>query len=255
MNRIKTFNQFLQKIKDYRNKTALVRLRDNTEISYQNLISEIENLSYYINSQIELGDRVIINQQTDIDWVKSFFAIILAGGIAVSIDSRVSDNMFQDILELTSPSLILNKPNKSVSGHYRQFTLTDLESQKYPKVNLPEPNPDFPCEIIFTSGTWAKPKGVTLSQANLLSNLDAIINYLYTPKQDERFLSILPLAHIYEQTIGLLVPLYAKCTIYYLDQITPVGFRKALAKSKPHYLVAVPRVLQLIQNSLFKQAP
>jgi long-chain acyl-CoA synthetase len=69
--------------------------------------------------------------------------------------------------------------------------------------HLPTINPDDLAEIIFTSGSLGRAKGVMLSQKNLASNLvDMVSMVLITDK--DRFLSVLPMHHTYECTCGML---------------------------------------------------
>jgi long-chain acyl-CoA synthetase len=252
MPKLKTLRDYLDHIAEYGDQTALVSINSSKEITYSKLVAEIYNLSYFLRKKIDPGERVILHKIKGADWVKSFFAVILVGGIVVPIDDRVSDDMLCDIIELTEPTYALTATGFTFNIAY--FNIENpLEINQ--AVELPELNPDLPCEIIFTSGTWSKPKGVTLSQSNLLANMEELITNVYRPDEFERFLSVLPLAHSYEQMVGLLVPLYSKATIYYLNQITSASFRKALSVARPHYIVAVPRVLQLMQNSILRQIP
>ena len=71
--------------------------------------------------------------------------------------------------------------------------------------NKPEINQEDIIEIMYTSGTTGDPKGVILTHLNLITNINGLSNILPSFKKDNVFLSILPLSHIFEQTVGLFI--------------------------------------------------
>jgi long-chain acyl-CoA synthetase len=103
--------------------------------------------------------------------------------------------------------------------------------------------------IIYTSGTTGHSKGVMLTHKNLVSNAMASKSVVdITP--DDRFLSILPLAHTFECTVGFLVPVLHGSSIYYIQKPpTPSVLLKAFASVKPTYIMSVPLIIEKIYRS------
>lgn len=103
-------------------------------------------------------------------------------------------------------------------------------------------NPDDIATIIYTSGSTGNPKGVCLSHQNLISQLKAT-NKLFDLSNDDKALSFLPLAHIFERIVMLL---YMTCNvkIYFADDIQNV--QKLLTEVKPSVVTTVPRLLEKI---------
>ncbi len=100
--------------------------------------------------------------------------------------------------------------------------------------------------LIYTSGTTGHSKGVMLSHKNILFDAQACESVIRLNPED-RLLSILPLAHTYECTIGLVIPLMYGSCIYYLDKVpTPRILADALAKVKPTIMLSVPLVMEKI---------
>lgn len=247
------FQEFIDLINKYGDQIAITAFENNQNRTYTQLVNDIDNIANNLASQIRPGHRVLLFKLGALDWVRSFLAVTICGGIAVSLDSRVSDKMLKNAIELTKPFLaICSQADEIVNLKTLVIDSLLLNADSRFNKTLGQ-DPNLPCQVIFTSGTWSLPKGVTLSQTNILSNLCEIVNHVYCPKNGERFLSILPPSHIYEQVIGLLVPLSCGAHITCLGQITPTSFREALLLTRPNSIVAVPRILEMMQKSIFKQ--
>ena len=103
--------------------------------------------------------------------------------------------------------------------------------------------------IIYTSGTTGFSKGVVLTHKNLV--WDARQCHTIQPVDETyRFLSILPMAHTYENTLGLLLPLMYGAQVYYLDRVpTPKLLVPAMQKIRPTVVLSVPLIIEKIYKS------
>ena len=108
------------------------------------------------------------------------------------------------------------------------------------------PTPDDIATIIYTSGTTGSAKGVVLSHRNLTSN---VITCYHSCKRTEkdRWLSVLPMAHTLEMTLGMLYPMYCGATVYYLPK-PPVAslLLKAIKVVKPTTMLTVPMIIEKV---------
>ena len=103
--------------------------------------------------------------------------------------------------------------------------------------------------IIYTSGTTGNSKGVMLTHKNVVSNAYATI-LLGELTDKERILSILPLPHTYEGTLGMVIPVVSGIAVYYLKKPpTPSVLLPALAKVRPTFMLSVPLVLEKIYKN------
>ncbi|MFA9461452.1 AMP-dependent synthetase/ligase [Thiohalorhabdus methylotrophus] len=105
--------------------------------------------------------------------------------------------------------------------------------------------------IVYTSGTTGWPKGVELTHGNLLTNLEGILDVLSIQESD-RFLSVLPLAHIFERTAGHLLACLAGAEVAYARG--PQSIAADLTGAHPTILIAVPRMFQLFHERAEAQA-
>lgn len=250
MIKARTFKDFLTTISK-EDAVALVDAKSGAELTYKELLEKAKDLSSRL--LINPGDRVVLYELSQLDWVISFFAIQLRSGIAVPIDERVDPAFIQKVLKKTDPLLILTeKFDHEVLAGYRSMTCKDLLSRPVVYQDVSISKPDDPCQIIFTSGTWSDPKGVVLSQKNILSNVSQILN-VYPDKRASMILGILPLSHAYQQTLGLFTPLALGSTIVFLKVTNSVDLLKTIKKYKITLIPLVPRVLELIHSSITRK--
>ncbi|HMB55035.1 MAG TPA: SDR family oxidoreductase, partial [Thermoanaerobaculia bacterium] len=106
--------------------------------------------------------------------------------------------------------------------------------------------------ILFTSGTTsavgAAPKAVPLTHGNYLANVRDLVPIMRLSR--ERLLSVLPVHHAFEQTVGFLVPLAGASTVSYVAEIRPQEISWMMQTTRPTMLVAVPRLLELLHGGI-----
>lgn len=103
--------------------------------------------------------------------------------------------------------------------------------------------------IIYTSGTLGSSKGVMLSHSNLISSAFSSLSYgkIYP---NDRFLSVLPLAHTYECSLGLIAPVSSGASITYLDRPpSPSVLLPALRTLRPTIMISVPLLIEKVYNN------
>lgn len=100
--------------------------------------------------------------------------------------------------------------------------------------------------IIYTSGTTGRSKGVMLSHLNFISNVEGGIPILPVTEQG-RFLSFLPLCHVFERMVNYLIQ-YRGASVYYAESIETIG--ENLREINPQGLTAVPRVIEKLYDKL-----
>lgn len=128
----------------------------------------------------------------------------------------------------------------------RARKLVDRKGNKF------ELTQDCVAAILYTSGTTGHSKGVVLTHGNLVTNVQAGMETI--PIYDtDRFLSMLPMAHTYECTLGLIIPIYRGAAIYYLRKPpTPSALLPAMQKVKPTVLNIVPLIIEKIYKKRIK---
>ena len=103
--------------------------------------------------------------------------------------------------------------------------------------------------IIYTSGTTGSSKGVMLTHKNIVHNVTQAAS-VQDVQGSDRFLSILPLSHTYENTLGLILPIKSGSCIYYVPKPpTPAVLLPALTEVKPTLMLSVPLIIEKIYRN------
>lgn len=114
------------------------------------------------------------------------------------------------------------------------------------------PEPDDLATIIYTSGTSGSPKGVMLSHRNLCQSILQSYAAQKAGSKD-RWLSILPMAHAYEMSLGMLYPMSVGACVYYLEgSPSPSILLEAMKKTRPTIILTVPLIIEKIHKTLIR---
>jgi long-chain acyl-CoA synthetase len=198
------------------------------------------------------------------NWGSTYFAITFMGAIAVPILPDFSKAEVANVLEHSGAKAIFI--STSLLSRLEGFKSDDLKiavciedfSLVYPEKGASEfdssavPSRNYEVEeedlasIIYTSGTTGRSKGVMLTHKNIV--FDAMKGKVIQPiDENDRFLSVLPLSHTYENTLGLILPMLGGSCVYYLRKPpTPTVLLPALAEVKPTMMLTVPLIMEKI---------
>jgi len=116
--------------------------------------------------------------------------------------------------------------------------------------------PDDMATLVYTSGTTGRPKGVMLTHRNIISDLHGVLDAVKEILgQPYRFLSFLPLSHMFERTVGYYVPMcmHADAQVVYARGILELG--EDLLSQKPSIIVSVPRIFERIYSKVEENIP
>ena len=260
MELLNTLYELLQNsVKKYSDKIAFSML-GGEDVTYSEVgrrVKQVQDL--LVGAGLKAGDKVAILSSSMPNWGVSYFAIVTSGMVAVPILNDftseeleklikhseakallVSDKLFTKISKETAASLniIIRTKNLSVISQ----TVEEQGSISIPK-------PDDLAVIIYTSGTTSTPKGVMLTHYNLASQINMLYN-LYPTAPGDATLSVLPMSHTYECSLGMLYIVATGATTTYLEKPpTPSVLLPALRKVRPTCFFIVPLIIEKIYNS------
>jgi long-chain acyl-CoA synthetase len=210
------------------------------------------------------GDKVALLSSNMPNWGVAFFAITFMGAIVVPILPDFSNTEVSNVLEHSGAKALFVSTSllPRIEGYksdvlktgiiIEDFSLflSDKDSINYDASAVPSKKYDVAEEdlasIIYTSGTTGRSKGVMLTHKNITFN--ALKGNVIQPmNENDRFLSVLPLSHTYENTLGLVLPMIFGCCVYYLRKPpTPAVLIPALAEIKPTVMLTVPLIIEKI---------
>lgn len=206
---------------------------------------------------IKKGDRVALLAENSPQWVMTYFGILRAGAIVVPILTDFIPVQICNIIRHAEARLVFTseKLRPKLSELPKETAIWDIRQSYLPSpspVALPDVAADDLAMIVYTSGTTGLSKGVMLTHRNILSNATACKSII-TLHRTDRLLSILPLAHTYEFTIGTVIPLLSGSHIHYLDRPpSATVLIPALQAVRPTIMLSVPLVIEKIYRSSVK---
>jgi len=233
--------------------------------SYRELLEAASQFARELQFQnIQQGDRVLIWGENSGEWVSAFWGCVLRGAVVVPMDRIASPDFALQVARQVQARLVVC--SRELAGKCAEFPTLALEEVRervaahsaaaYPS---PELKREDTVEIVFTSGTTAEPKGVVISHGNVLANLEPleaeIRKYLKYERwvHPLRFLNLLPLSHVFGQFLGIFVPPLLGATVVSQESINPAEVTRAIKRERISVLVAVPRLLESLEQKLERE--
>lgn len=230
--------------------------------SYKRLAATAHQFAHELAAR-DIGpqDRVLFQAENSAEWIAGFFGCLLRGAVAVPLDvqaapdfaARVQQQVAAKLLltDVASPSFADAPPVLSLPQ------LSELVAHHPPTSNQPSAiDAEQLAEIIFTSGTTAEPKGVCLTHRNLLTNLLPLEREINKYRRWERpfhpirFLSLVPLSHVFGQFMGMFVPQLLGGEVYFAASLNPAEIIATVHHQRISVIVAVPRQLETLRDKL-----
>ena len=227
---------------------------------------------YLINSlNVQKGDRLAIISESKPEYGACVFASVISGMITVPLDVKLTKYELKSILSDCKPSVIMVS-----SAHYEmaKFLKEEIPSVKE-IILMDEPacgiedksiyqlpdNYDYKWNlrsskavafIIFTSGTTGAPKGVEITFQNMLAQLDDLKYALdkILPYENVNILSILPMNHLFEMTVGFSTFLNFGFSVYYTPSLKPKDILSIMREKQIEFMIVVPAFLKLLKTAI-----
>ncbi|GET20107.1 AMP-binding protein [Prolixibacter denitrificans] len=256
---------------EFKDEKSLVFIGEDYR-TYTQLKSEVQRVAGLLRDLgIEQGDKIGLLSNNMPNWGITFFAISWIGAVAVPIlpdfspaeienilkhsDAKtlfVSENLYNKVQEFESIKLnhvILVDTFALIPENQAKEEITNIPSALSDEVvceTSVEVGEDDLASIIYTSGTTGKSKGVMLTHRNLVWNARQC-HTIQEVRSTDRFLSLLPLSHTFENTLGLLLPIMYGASVYYLKKPpTARVLLPALQEVKPTLMLSVPLIIEKI---------
>jgi long-chain acyl-CoA synthetase len=228
-------------------------------VSYRTMLDRARGAASRLASRgVRAGDRVAILGENSPSWGTAYFAVTSMGAVAVpilmdfpaaQIGAIVGHAGCRTVLVTSRMRAKLDPVLKAAAGGEPEILDLEEAAAGEGSFDFPPVSADDLAVIIYTSGTTGHSKGVMLTHGNIVSNVVATRSILKMHPGD-RLLSILPLAHTYECSLGLVAALLQGAAVTYLDRPpTASALLPALARVRPTVMLTVPLVMEKIVRS------
>ncbi len=271
----------IESVNNFSNLVALADL-GSMPLTYKQLKENVDSVSQFLKDEnIVKGDRVAILSENQVNWSIAYFAITSIGAVAVPIMTefhesevhhvirhsgskaifvsakfydKIEDTKFEDLqtriliedFSIIPPYTKHDFVKEVLAGGKKEFEKIKMAALKLVGAISEEVEEDDLAIILYTSGTTGHSKGVMLTHKNIVFDAHAT-SKLVELSPDDKLLSILPLFHTIESTLGLVTVIMAGASVYYLKKPpTASVLLPALKKVKPTIIISVPLVIEKI---------
>jgi len=274
-------DSFLKRVVDsFESRSDLTAMRivgDEAHVySFGETLANVRSVSQRLSTEgVAHGERVALIGENHPSWAIAYLAILFNGSVCVPMDPNGEIETLTNFIENSDAKLafigseVIGKfsqieerlgkqipavvwsnngdlPRSNGFQPFGEWTTTEVPFNSPP----PKASGDDIALLIYTSGTTGTPKGVPLTHANIVAELDGI-NRVLKLTDKEKILSLLPLFHAYLQIVNLWVATTYGCEVGYLKELSPAELGAAMREFRPTILTTVPRLWYLFHKKIF----
>lgn len=276
MSKLNTFRELLLRSNELYGARDAFRVRTKTHyrsITYSSMMSDVLNLSAALDSQGLSRANLAVMGENSYQWVVAYFATVISGGVIVPLDKELTEQQIAGlIVESDSQAFFCTEDYIEYADLVAQqhpqvkcFALNVERSQSYTTVSelieqgaalrsstpgmgqLESADQNDTAAIVYTSGTTGLSKGVMLSRANLLGNIESADSFITLGSCT---LSVLPMHHTYEFTLDILFGIYQGRIIAINNGIK--HFAQNMKMFAPTDMLVVPLVAESLYNTVWQ---
>jgi len=277
------YASFAEVTRKFAGRTVLMRKVNGKYegITYAELSETVDALAAGLAERgVKPGDKVGIYSYNRPEWVATDLSVAKLGAVLIPVYHTLGPDAIRYILNdagvthliVESPELLANiirilpevPPLRDVVTVFGQECRSRTGKQllcfeelreagaealkQHPELGEPhKPGPDDLFTVCYTSGTTGEPKGAMLTHRNILSNVNTAVSRFGITERD-RFVSFLPLCHMFERTCGYYCALMAGSSIAYAESVQTISEDVQLAR--PTVMILLPRVLEKVYNAV-----
>jgi long-chain acyl-CoA synthetase len=204
---------------------------------------------------VSKGDKVLVWGENCPEWVACYWGIQLIGAIAVPIDYRSSPEFVERVRGIVAPSVVLvGQDVGAITADCAIWAFADLDWSADGPVPDVAIDRDDVAQIVFTSGATADPKGVLIRHRNILANIVPVAKEIdkykkyARPFSPIRFLNLLPLSHMFGQSMATNIPPLIDGTVVFMRSFNPHDIVRRVREWRISVIVCVPKILEVLKE-------
>lgn len=278
-------DSFLDIVERFPEKEALLYKKGHhfESLTFEQIYVYAQKLAMFFKEKgVREGDRIVLIAENRPEWVITDIATLIVGAVLVPVHQVLSGHQMGMIIEETEPKIILISHKEVLTkvleienlikekdriiyfdndleeddplvdaGKMFLFKKEVFDREYKPEIELVKHKPERVVTIIYTSGTTGKFKGVMLTNGNIVANIKDVLAMVEVNEKD-KFLSILPLSHVFERTVGYYIPFLVGATISYVED--PTKLSEVAQAEKPTIIIGVPRLFEKVYNKVKEKA-
>jgi long-chain acyl-CoA synthetase len=209
------------------------------------------------------GERILFWGENRPEWIVALWACLLESIVAVPVDFRSSSAVVSRVAGIVdAKALLLGEGLQTPEGLPCPAwpMRIALDAREAPCTHEPASPADL-AEVLFTSGATGEPRGVTITHRNILANLkpidEGIAKYrkYMGPFKPIRFLNLLPLSHMFGQSMAAFIPAMIEGQVFFTSGYGPRDVIQLIRRRRISVLVCVPQMLELLRYEVEQAVP
>lgn len=243
------------------------------ELTYRGVGLLSRKLAHYLLTvlNVKKGDRLAILSESKPEYGACVFASVISGMITVPLDIKLTKYELKSILSDCEPSVMIASKAYLEMAKFlqneipsiREILVIDEPSHNVDVTSIYQLPDNYECKwslrsskstafIIYTSGTTGAPKGVEITFQNMMAQLDDLKIALdkILPYEHVNILSILPMNHLFEMTVGFSTFLNFGFSVYYTPSLKPKDVLSIMREKQVEFMIVVPAFLKLLKTGI-----
>ena len=230
-------------------------------VSFAELLYKVEGLGTELLSRGFLGKKIIIYGENSLEWATVFLSAVCGLAVAVTVDKDIDAAELSSIAKKTEAAAIFYSPRLeervAALENIKKYSLNSIEAlieegsaklsggdTDYLRLSVDE---NDLAVISYNRNPAAQAKGVLLSQRNICFDLGELTKTVICFPEDV-FLSVLPVHHVYEMTVGFLYPLISGACVAFCEGLRYIS--RNIQEVRPTVMVCVPYLLETIYRKI-----
>ncbi|HXG87725.1 MAG TPA: AMP-binding protein [Vicinamibacterales bacterium] len=213
---------------------------------------------------IAQGDKVILWGENRPEWMVGYWGCVIAGVVAVPIDYRASPTFLLKVHAIVEARLVVVGDDVAAAALGAEVVTWRFHEVRW-EGDAPMPavaiSRDDISQIVFTSGATADPKGVVIRHRNILANVIPVeaevrkYKRYARPFLPLRFLNLLPLSHLFGQSMAMSIPPMVDGTVVFMRSFNPHDIVRMVKTWRISVIVCVPKILDVLKEHALRVEP
>jgi long-chain acyl-CoA synthetase len=216
---------------------------------------------------LEKGDKVVFWGENRPEWIACYWGCLIAGIVVVPIDFRSSPDFVARVRRLVEARVLLigedvsRTPDAADLEGVAVWPFADFDWRADGPMPAVQIGRDDIIQIIFTSGATADPKGVVIRHRNVLANIVPVEREVMKyrgyarPFLPLRFVNLLPLSHMFGQSMATSIPPMVRGTVIFTRSFNPHDIIRLIRTRRVSVLVCVPKILDVLREHVARAFP
>jgi long-chain acyl-CoA synthetase len=214
---------------------------------------------------IATGDKVVFWGENRPEWIVCYWGCVILGVVVVPIDYRASADFLARVAAIVDARAVVTGDDVDAasltSGSYARWRFSEIDWTGDAPMPAAAVGRDDIAQIVFTSGATAEPKGVVIRHRNILANVvpveREVIKYKKwaRPFLPLRFLNLLPLSHMFGQSMATNIPPMVDGTVIFMRTFNPHDIVRLVKAWRVSVIVCVPKILEVLKDHALRIDP